>query len=261
MDIYSETDFKDKFDDKIIEQVKKVKLIIADVDGVLTDGNIYKGGDNAINNIELKKKIESKYKNISVHLKENNGVSSSINFAAKHVKTKYFLQISPDVIFNFKDLNIFLDYAAKFNYKFAEPKNQVIKIISSELKKDSQGNLAISGMLENQGEITANMINVIATLYDRDGDVVTVSSVKMQPDFLRSGDSNFFIIPIYEKYQLIHAVDYTLIAESDEYTVVPEFPLGSGVLLIASVSSYIILSRNPEKVVNSISKISKIISF
>jgi len=114
-------------------------------------------------------------------------------------------------------------------------------------------------MLVNQGEITANMINVIATLYDRDGDVVTVSSVKMQPDFLRSGDSNFFIIPIYEKYQLIHAVDYTLIAESDEYTVVPEFPLGSGALLIASVSAYIILSRNPEKLINSISRVSKII--
>ena len=55
MDIYSETDFKDKFDDKIIEQVKKVKLIIADVDGVLTDGNIYKGGNNSSDNIELKK--------------------------------------------------------------------------------------------------------------------------------------------------------------------------------------------------------------
>ena len=55
MDIYSETDFKDKFDKNIIERVKKVKLIIADVDGVLTDGNIYKGGDNANNNIELKK--------------------------------------------------------------------------------------------------------------------------------------------------------------------------------------------------------------
>jgi 3-deoxy-D-manno-octulosonate 8-phosphate phosphatase (KDO 8-P phosphatase) len=55
MDIYSGTDFKDKFDDKIIEQVKKVKLIIADVDGVLTDGNIYKGGNNSSDNIELKK--------------------------------------------------------------------------------------------------------------------------------------------------------------------------------------------------------------
>ena len=45
-------------------------------------------------------------------------------------------------------------------------------------------------------------------------------------------------------------------AESDEYAAVPEFPLGSGALLIASVSSYIILSRNPEKVINTISKIS-----
>ena len=105
------------------------------------------------------------------------------------------------------------------------------------------------------------MINVIATLYDRDGTVVTISSVEMQPDFLRSGDTSFFIIPLHEKSQSIHAVDYTLSAESDEYTVVPEFPLGSGALLIASVSSYIILSRNPEKVVNSLSKISKVISF
>ena len=164
-----------------------------------------------------------------------------------------------DIIITGPDSRNTVDYNLEFDYKITEPKNQVIKIISSELKKDSQGNLAISGMLENQGEITANMINVIATLYDRDGDVVTVSSVKMQPDFLRSGDSNFFIIPIYEKYQLIHAVDYTLIAESDEYTVVPEFPLGSGALLIASVSAYIILSRNPEKLINSISRVSKII--
>ena len=111
-------------------------------------------------------------------------------------------------------------------------------------------------MLENQGEITANMINVIATLYDRDGNVVTISNVRIQPDFLRSGDSTFFIIPIHEKSQSVHAVDYTLIAESDEYTIVPEFPLGSGALLIASVSAYIILSRNPEKLINTISKIS-----
>ena len=44
MNIYSEADFQNKFDKKIIERVKKVKLIIADVDGVLTDGSIYKGG-------------------------------------------------------------------------------------------------------------------------------------------------------------------------------------------------------------------------
>ena len=161
-----------------------------------------------------------------------------------------------DIIITGYDLHAITNYDLEFDYKITDPKNQAIEIISSELKRDSQGNLVISGMLENQGEITANMINVIATLYDRDGNVVTISNVRIQPDFLRSGDSTFFIIPIHEKSQSVHAVDYTLIAESDEYAAVPEFPLGSGALLIASVSSYIILSRNPEKVINTISKIS-----
>ena len=60
---------------------------------------------------ELKKDIEEKYKNISVYLKENNGVSSALNYAVKKIKTKYFLQISPDLEFNFEDLKIFLDFA------------------------------------------------------------------------------------------------------------------------------------------------------
>ena len=166
-----------------------------------------------------------------------------------------------DIIITGYDLHAITNYDLEFDYKITDPKNQAIEIISSELKNDGQGNLVISGMLENQGEITANMINVIATLYDRDGNVVAISNIRLQPDFLRAGDSTFFIVPIYEKSQAVHVVDYTLIAESDEYAAVPEFPLGSGALLIASVSSYIILSRNPEKVVNSISKISKIISF
>ena len=166
-----------------------------------------------------------------------------------------------DIIITGPDSRNTVDYNLEFDYKITEPKNQVIQITSSELNQDKQGNRVISGTLENNGEITANMINVIATLYDRDGTVVTISSVEMQPDFLRSGDTSFFIIPLHEKSQSIHAVDYTLSAESDEYVVVPEFPLGSGALLIASVSSYIILSRNPEKVVNSLSKISKVISF
>ena len=55
MNIYSEADFQNKLDKKIIERVKKVKLIIADVDGVLTDGSIYKGGNDSSENFELKK--------------------------------------------------------------------------------------------------------------------------------------------------------------------------------------------------------------
>ena len=67
--------------------------------------------------MNLKKDIEEKYKNISVYLKENNGVSSALNYAVEKIKTKYFLQISPDLEFNFEDLKIFLDFAKTKNKK------------------------------------------------------------------------------------------------------------------------------------------------
>jgi hypothetical protein len=70
-------------------------------------------------NYNLKKNIEEKYKNINYYIKENDGVSASLNYAVKKINTKYFLQISPDIDFDFKDLEFFLDFANKINDKFA----------------------------------------------------------------------------------------------------------------------------------------------
>ena len=67
----------------------------------------------------LKKKIEKKYKKIKVFIKRNEGVSASINYAVKKIKTNYFLQISPDIILNYKDLSIFFEYAKKLGDKFS----------------------------------------------------------------------------------------------------------------------------------------------
>ena len=59
VDIYSSSNFEKDFEPKVIERAKKVKLVITDVDGVLTDGSIYKGGNEitykSFNNFELKK--------------------------------------------------------------------------------------------------------------------------------------------------------------------------------------------------------------
>ena len=159
-----------------------------------------------------------------------------------------------DILFSEKDPSLVSYYELNFNYKIASAKNQVIEITSSEISRDSLDNLAIVGTVTNQGEITANMINVVATLYDRDGNVVTVSKTQTQPDFLKPGDENFFLVPVFDKKQASNVVDYTITAESDEYTVVPEFPLGSGILLAASVSSYIFLTRNPKLILNGIEK-------
>ena len=71
------------------------------------------------NNHLMKTNIENNYKNIKVYLKKNDGVSSSLNFAAKKILTKYFLQISPDIKFNFNDLHTFLSLAKKLNDKFS----------------------------------------------------------------------------------------------------------------------------------------------
>ena len=70
-------------------------------------------------NHELKKKIEQNYKNISVFIKENNGISSALNFGVEKIETKYFLQISPDIEFNFNKLEVFLNYAKEIKDKFA----------------------------------------------------------------------------------------------------------------------------------------------
>ena len=89
-------------------------------------------------------------------------------------------------------------YILDVDFKITQPKEQVIEITSSEFTYGPVNSLAIQGTVANNGEITANMVKVIATLYDRDGNVVTVSEVRMKPDYLRANDESSFLIPILE---------------------------------------------------------------
>ena len=147
-------------------------------------------------------------------------------------------------------------YTLDVDFKVTQPKDQVIEITSYKFTQGPVDNIVIQGTVANNGEITANMVKVIATLYDRDGNVVAVSQTKTKPDYLRANDESFFLIPILDKTQINEIVDYSLIAESEEYTAVPEFPLGSGVLLVASLSAYIALTKNPSIVTRGLEHLS-----
>ena len=147
-------------------------------------------------------------------------------------------------------------YTLDVDFKVTHPKEQVIEITSSEFTYGPVDNIAIQGTVANNGEITANMVKVIATLYDRDGNVIAVSQTNTKPDYLRASDELFFLIPILDKTQASEMVDYSLVAESEEYTAVPEFPLGSGVLLVASLSAYIALTKNPSVITRSLGHLS-----
>ena len=153
-----------------------------------------------------------------------------------------------------ENIDVIDRYVLDLDYKITNPKSQVIEITSSELRYAQFDNIVIKGTVANNGDITANMVKVIGTLYDRDGNVVVVSQIIMEPDYIRANDESFFLITIPSGIQT-DIVDYSLVAESEEYTAVPEFPLGSGVLLIASLSAYIVLTKNPSVVTRSISRV------
>ena len=146
-------------------------------------------------------------------------------------------------------------YALDLDYKVTQPKSQVIEITSSELTRGPLDNITIQGTVMNNGDATANMVKVTATLYDRHGNVIAVSQDRTEPDYLRASGESIFIVTIQDKLQANKVVDYSLIAESEEYTAVPEFPLGSGALLIASLSAYIVITKNPSMTTSSFTRI------
>ena len=143
-------------------------------------------------------------------------------------------------------------YSLDLDYSISEPKGQVIGITSSEMSRDSHNNLIISGNVENNGETTANMVAVITTLYDRNGNVAAVSRIHPEPDYLSSEDDTFFIVSVLDKKQISEVTDYTIVAESEEYAAVPEFPFGSLVLLATSVSAYIGITRYSSKIITNL---------
>ena len=143
-------------------------------------------------------------------------------------------------------------YSMKLNYQASPPKSQVIDITESSLTRDNHNNLMITGTVVNNGEITANMISVIATLYDKQGNVAAVSRVNPEPDYLRAEDSAFFLLSVPDKIQTQEINDYTLIAESEEFAAVPEFPIGTAILLILTLSTYIGITKYSGRIVTNL---------
>jgi len=216
----------------------------------------YIGDDGALHIVgEIKNNLEAPLNQINVHvtlLDENNHIietketSSLVNIIMPGMKGPFDLVLTNDEAKKTKS------YSLKLEYKISPPKNQVIDIIESELSRDNYNNLMITGTVTNRGDITANTVAVIATLYDKEGNVAAVSRVHPEPDYLRAEDSAFFLVAIPDKIQTSEINDYTLIAESEEYAAVPEFPVGAFVLLVGALSVYIGITRYSGKIITNL---------
>jgi len=49
---------------------------------------------------QFKKALKKNYKNVNIYIKNNIGYGRAVNFAAKKIKTKYFISMNPDAIIN-----------------------------------------------------------------------------------------------------------------------------------------------------------------
>ena len=112
--------------------------------------------DNS-NSFLLEDVIKKEYSNLEVFVKNNDGVSSALNYAVEKIKTKYFLQISPDIDFDYKDIWVYLDFAKKLNNKFAaigprflDIKKKSHKQISESVDYDSIDSIHGSCMFINK---------------------------------------------------------------------------------------------------------------
>ena len=206
----------------------------------------YIGSDGSLHIVgEIQNELEVPLNQIDVHVtlfSENKVVetirtSSLVNTIMPGMKGPF------EIIVTGQKAQTIDDYSFEVDYKVSGPKSQVIDVTSSDISRDKFDNLVITGTVANNGEITANAISIVATLYDRDGNVAAVSKSHAKPDYLRSNDEVFFLVPVTEKQQTVSVVDYTLVAESEEYAAAPEFPLGTLLLLGGSVSAYVILTR------------------
>ena len=133
-------------------------------------------------------------------------------------------------------------YTLSVGYEVAGPKGRVIDVTSSQVASDAFGNVMVTGTVVNNGDITANEVSVVATLYGRDGGVIAAGSGRPDRDYLRASEEAFFLVA-FPGEAAGAVAGHAVVAESEEYAAVPEFQLGAGALLAASVIGYVGLSR------------------
>ncbi|MCV0392597.1 MAG: FxLYD domain-containing protein [Nitrosopumilus sp.] len=216
-------------------------------DAYIENDQQYIGDDGTFHIVgEIINNLQAPLNQISIHatlfdkdgqIIESKKTSSLVNTIMPGMKGPF------DLILTNHNAKKVKSYSLDLDYNVSPPKNQVIGISESKLSMDNFNNLMITGTVSNKGETTANMISVIATMYDKDGKVVSVNRVNPEPDYLRSQDNAFFLVSIPDKIQTNKITEYSLVAESEEYAAVPEFPIGTAVVLILTLSAYIGITK------------------
>ena len=122
-----------------------------------------------------------------------------------------------------KTVNAVKNYTLSAAGQETEMKARALRITSNSSKLDLTGVYYVKGRVINEGSEDATNSMIIATLYDKDGKVAVVGRAQTEPVNISSHSEAAFDLPVTEALQTYKVKSYSLLADSDQYVVIPEF--------------------------------------
>jgi len=125
-----------------------------------------------------------------------------------------------------KTVNDVKKYTLSASGEEAQTKTRALRIVSNSSKLDTiLGIYYIRGRVVNEGSEGTTNSMIIAPLYDKNGDVILVGRAQTEPVNISSHSEAAFDLPVTAAPQIFRIKGYSLLADSDQYVTIPEFPL------------------------------------
>jgi hypothetical protein len=187
--------------------------------------------------------------NVKVILYDSESAEITDNFDLTMLNVVLANRKSPfDIVLQDPQQSAMVDhYSINVTYSETNPTLLGLQILTDASHFDETGSMLINGTLENIGQIATTNIKIVATYYDEKGEVVaaTMKHLDLEDPLPPSQTIQFEILLTDERAQFAHT--YELIAESHEYSMVPEFSLPVAILLFATTAMTILIIRPNRK--------------
>ena len=127
--------------------------------------------------------------------------------------------ISPFEIlyYDSKTVDLIHDYTLSAIGQDTEVKPKALRIESYNSRIDILGFYYVNGIISNKGSEPATNTLVIATMYDKNGNVISIGRAMSEPVNITSHSEAAFGIAITEKLQTYKVKEFSLSADSDQY--------------------------------------------
>lgn len=114
-------------------------------------------------------------------------------------------------------------YSLTIDFEEGTALTPALIMLSNSSYVDSSGWMHIIGEIENNGTETATFVQIVASLYDSEGNIVLDGYAYTDPSDVSSGEKAPFEITIYDDDRVPLVETYSLSVQSNEYNLIPEF--------------------------------------